>query len=149
MKFSQTKLSIAAAIVALLLALMSSYIRSIASAKSEPSPNPKPVATSLLRVAPQTDSNLTFVRVTLFPYGFEPEVLTVHASPFFLTIEDRAGTDDFAFEILSEQNEPVFQTAIPSGDSSSYRELTLAPGKYLLKETLHWRWACTINVLSN
>ena len=149
MKFSRTKLSIATAIIALVLALMTSYIRSTASAKSDLSPNLARVAAAVPRVAPQADSKLTVERVTIFPYGFEPETLIVPPVPFLLTIDDRAGTDDFAFQLVSEENQPVLQTAIPSGSSSTHKALTLAPGKYLLTETSHPGWACAITVLPN
>ncbi len=158
MKSSRTKLSIGA-VAALALVLMTSYIRSTAAAKSEAMSNPPPTTTtstifaaSSPAAAPraaQADSKFTVERITIFPYGFEPEEMTVHPVPFLLTIDDRAGTDDFAFQLVSEQNQPVLETAIPSGSSSTHRQLTLAPGKYLLKETSHPGWVCTITVLPN
>ena len=158
MKFSRTKLSIGA-VVALGIVLMTSYMRSTAVAKSEAMSNPAPAtttATTLAAPSPaaapsvaQSDSKLTVERVTIFPYGFEPEELTVHPVPFLLTIDDRAGTDDFAFQLVTQQNQPVLQTAIASGSSSTHKQLTLAPGKYSLKETSHPDWVCTITVLAN
>lgn len=156
MKFSRTKLSIGA-VVALGIVLMTSYMRSTAVAKSEAISNPATTtATTFAAPSPaaapsvaQSDSKLTVERVTIFPYGFEPEELTVHPVPFLLTIDDRAGTDDFAFQLVSQQNQPVLQTAISSGSSSTHKQLTLAPGKYSLKETSHPDWVCTITVLPN
>lgn len=163
MKFSRTKLSIGA-VVALALVLMTSYIRSTADAKSDAMSNPPPATTTSVAVAAgspaaatptaatptaQADSKLTVERVTIFSYGFEPEELVVHPVPFLLTIDDRAGTDDFAFRLVSEQNQPVLQTTISTGSSSTHKQLTLAPGKYLLVETSHPGWVCTITVLPN
>lgn len=158
MKFSRTKLSVAAVVISA-VALMTSYIRSTADVRSEALSNPPPVTTTsapvvlspLVAVTPaaQADSKLTVERVTVFPYGFEPEELTVHPVPFLLTIDNRAGTDDFAFLLVSGQNQPVHRDAILRGSSSTHKELTLSPGKYLLTETSHPGWVCTITVLPN
>lgn len=149
MKSPRTKFSVAAAVVALVLVVTAVYIRSIASAKSETVLKPPLVAAASAARVAQGNSGRTVERVTIFPYGFEPEALTVHPTPFLLTIDNRAGTDDFEFQLASEENQPVHRAVIPRGSSSNHKELALVPGKYLLTETSHPGWLCTITVMPN
>jgi hypothetical protein len=149
MKSRRTKFSVAAAVVALVLVVTAVYIRSTASAKSETGLKPALVAAASAAITAQGDSGLTVERVTIFPYGFEPETLTRPPGPFLLTIDNRAGADDFSFLLVSDQNQPVHRDAIPRGNSSTHKELTLSPGKYVLTETSHPEWVCTITIRSN
>lgn len=98
--------------------------------------------------APQNAENAKFVveRVTVFPYGLEPEEITRPTGSFLLAIDNRAGTEDLSFRLETDQRQLVQNDAIRSGRTRTAREMRLAPGTYVLTEDSHPEWRCTITV---
>ena len=92
------------------------------------------------------NAKLVVVRVTAFPYGFEPAEITRPAGPFLLVTENHAGTDDLSFRLETDQKSLVHSAAIPRGRSRFTKEMLLAPGKYVLTEASHTNWSCTITI---
>lgn len=61
---------------------------------AEPLAAPTSVLTAARAAAPQNDK-FVVERVTIFPYGFEPEEITRPVGPFLLAIDNRLGTRTF------------------------------------------------------
>src|SRR4030095_1691129 len=102
---------------------------------------------STTEAIPYTQSDEIVVeRVTFFPYGFEPDEITRPAGPFMLAVDNRAGTDDFSFQMVSGFNQLVHTATIRRGYATTSKLLTLAPGRYVLRELNHPKWTCTITI---
>lgn len=91
--------------------------------------------------------------VTAFPYGFEPEELTRPEGPFMLCVDNRAGTEALSLQLISGANgaisganSPVYAAPIQRGKSGTHKVLNLTPGQYVLRESSHPGWQCTITI---
>ena len=96
--------------------------------------------------AAQSDQ-IVVERVTILPYGLEPEEITRPVGPFFLAVDNRAGGDDFSLQPISAENHLVDSAGIRRGQARTGKLLTLNPGKYLLREAKHSDWVCTITIV--
>lgn len=85
-------------------------------------------------------------RVTVLPYGFEPEQITRPAGPFLLAVDNRAGTDGLSLRLLANNNQLVLAQPIYQGRPGAQKEINLAPGTYLLAEENHPEWSCVITI---
>jgi hypothetical protein len=113
---------------------------------AEPLAAPTSVLTAARAAAPQNDK-FVVERVTIFPYGFEPEEITRPVGPFLLAIDNRLGNEDLSFELVSEGNQRVSADSIRKGRARTQREISLPPGKYVLREQSHPEWTCTITII--
>ena len=92
-------------------------------------------------------SPIVVERVTILPYGLEPEEITRPVGPFFLAVDNRAGGDDFSLQLISAGNQLVDSAGIRRGQARTGKLLTLNPGKYVLREAKHSDWVCTITIV--
>ena len=93
----------------------------------------------------QTDE-IVVERLTIFPYGFEPDEIKRPVGAFLLAIDNRAGTEDFSFQMVSDLNQLVHTATIRRGYATTSKLLSLAPGSYVLRELNHPKWTCTITI---
>ena len=105
---------------------------------------PAPLGEKPVLVSPQ--EKIRAELVTAFPYGFEPEELTRPVGPFMLCVDNRAGTEALSLQLISGANSPVYAAPIQRGKSSTHQMLNLAPGQYVLRESSHPGWQCTITI---
>ena len=96
--------------------------------------------------AAQSDQ-IVVERVTILPYGLEPEEITRPVGPFFLAVDNRAGGDDFSLQLISAGNQLVDSAGIRRGQARTGKVLRLNPGKYVLREAKHSDWVCTITIV--
>ena len=89
--------------------------------------------------------------VTIHPYGFEPEELTLAKGRFLLAIDNRSHLDEVSVQLLSPggaqgtmARAPV--TRMPRGNMNWNRMVDLPPGEYLLTEENHPQWTCKITI---
>jgi hypothetical protein len=88
-------------------------------------------------------------RVTFFPYGIEPEEITRPAGTFLLAVDNRAGAEDFSFQLVSEFNQLMHTATLRRGYATTNKLLTLGPGTYVLREPNYPKWTCTITITPN
>jgi hypothetical protein len=100
-------------------------------------------------LSPAQSDEIVVERVTFFPYGFEPEEITRPAGTFLLAVDNRAGTEDFSFQLVSGLNQLVHTATIRRGYATTSKLLTLAPGTYVLREPNYPKWTCTITITPN
>ena len=106
-----------------------------------------PESASATRAIPIVQSDQIVVeRVTIFPYGFEPEEISRPVGPFLLAVDNRAGTGEFSLKLVSERNELVHSDAIRRGHATTSKLLSLPPGTYVLREPNHPKWTCRITI---
>ena len=106
---------------------------------------PAPLGEKPVLVNPQ--EKIRAELVTAFPYGFEPEELTRPEGPFMLCVDNRAGTEALSLQLISSETKSlVHAEPMPKGKSGTNKVLNLAPGQYVLRESSHPGWQCTITI---
>lgn len=93
-----------------------------------------------------SQEEIRVTHVTIRRYGFEPDTITRPAGPFLLAIGNRAGTEALSLQLVSETNRPVYSTVLHRGKSRLGKLMDLQPGRYVLIEGSHPKWACTITI---
>jgi hypothetical protein len=89
---------------------------------------------------------LPSIAVTLTRRGFEPGDVTMSASRFFLTVENRSEHRGLTLLIDPEHGNRVREFTEPEDELDWTDELHLTPGRYTLAVTGHPDWVCHIIV---
>lgn len=84
--------------------------------------------------------------LTVEPHGFEPSAVTVPAGKYLLIVNNRSGSAQFSFRLLSALNAVLGNLPLASKSSRSTLLVNLVRGKWILQEGTHTNLTCTINV---
>ena len=102
--------------------------------------------TPVTGAVPAQSNDIVVERVTVLPYGFEPEEITRPEGTFLLAVDNRAGTQDLSFELVSDSSQLVHSASIRRGQARTQKLLTLPPGRYVFREANHPKWTCPITI---
>jgi hypothetical protein len=92
----------------------------------------------------QDQRQLTALRFTVSPIGFDPEELTVTAGRYLIAVENRSGRRDLTFRFDRENGERLHEERQHRLDWR--RQFDLHPGNYVLSEEDHPEWRSVIHV---
>lgn len=100
-------------------------------------------------MAQDTPAPLEAELITIRPTGFEPSEINRPPGRFFLSIEDRSGSDSSDLSLSSEAGARLLEvhTSVESPDWSDV--LNLPPGTYLLTEAGHPEWVCRLTITTD
>src|SRR6058998_3572713 len=91
-------------------------------------------------------SRLQTERITVRPYGFDPQRINRPVGPFLLAIDDRSGLNQLTLYIERSLGNKLKDIQILRR-RPEYREIIdLSYGDYSLKETNHPAWVCVITI---
>jgi hypothetical protein len=88
------------------------------------------------------------VLVTLRPTGFWPSQITRPKGPFFLLFQNRSSLEAAELHIDRVAGQQLHSATMPKKKLISTELLDLDPGQYVIKETNHPGWVCTITILA-
>ena len=103
---------------------------------------PKPVVSPSQAGA----SNIQAEVITIRPTGFHPEKITRPRGQFLLAIENRSVLQAVDLVLEDQARRSLFDTHVSVVKPDAARRLDLLPGSYVLRETNHPDWACTITI---
>jgi hypothetical protein len=84
--------------------------------------------------------------ISIRPGGFEPTQITRPKGPFLLAIENRSGLKQIEFQLDVEGGMRLFQIQ-RTWERSDWNQVVDPPaGRYVLTETNHPAWKCTISI---
>lgn len=84
--------------------------------------------------------------VTIRPWGFEPNRIERPAGRFFLSVVNRSGSGDADIRLDRVAGNSRQLVPLPKGNKGWRQEFDLPPGEYVLTETKHEGWNCTITL---
>ncbi len=85
--------------------------------------------------------------ISIRPTGFEPTQITRPKGPFLLAIENRSGLKQIEFQLGVEGGMRSFQIERTWERSDWNQVVDLPAGRYVLTETNHPAWKCTISII--
>jgi hypothetical protein len=84
---------------------------------------------------------------TLTRFGFEPRSFTVPDGKYLLLVRNKSGIEDVEFQ-LQIKDGPIEAKEKPiKGKKFFEKSLNLRPGEYILGESSHKDWTCSITVM--
>lgn len=86
------------------------------------------------------------VTLTLEASGFAPAEVTRAMGPFYLSVDNRSGTEDLRLLLRASDGTMIREMRVRSGDWSEL--LDLSPGTYTLSEANHSNWVCAFIIRS-
>jgi hypothetical protein len=108
-------------------------------------PEPKAITT-----VPQSQpADITVELVTVHPWGFDPEEITVTRGIFLLAIDNHSGLNNLSIGLFRETGNKLREINMPRGRINWNEGVDLLPGTYVLKEASHPDWTCTITVTAH
>jgi hypothetical protein len=91
--------------------------------------------------------DLHVILVTLTARGFDPPEILSSKGRFILAIENISGFPDTSISLVNNSTQAVVQTTqMPSGKVDWLKAFDLPAGTYVLNETSHPGWTCTLTV---
>lgn len=106
---------------------------------------PQPVIASIAQGTPDGSEPRLFV-VSVYPYGFESDEISVPAGPCSLMIRDLTGIEDSLLFSVSVPGYPAPITYQLEHLQESVENVTLLPGTYVVTEATHPTWRCQVTV---
>jgi len=92
------------------------------------------------------DQRIEAELISIRPGGFEPTQITRPKGPFLLAIENRSGLREVEFQLSVEGGARLVQMR-RSWERSDWNQVIDPPaGRYVLTETNHPGWKCTISI---
>jgi hypothetical protein len=130
--------------------LTSVEVSASASAETESSPVTGVVGTALPRTVAQTPSkpnrSIGSVLITARHTGFEPSAITRPAGPVFFFVQNRSGFHEVALRLDREAGSRLYDVRVPRSKLDWQQVVDLHPGRYILTDSYHPDWICTITV---
>lgn len=90
------------------------------------------------------DDEPQVVSIQVTPAGFEPREVIAPRGKFLILLQNRTGRRDLNFWLARENQEHVAESAPEKRDWKA--QVQLNPGTYILSETNHPEWQCTLRV---
>jgi len=87
--------------------------------------------------------------IAILPTGFKPAQYTHPKGRFILAVLNRSGLEEVALELYREAGEKLHEVRVPRSKLDWSEDFDLHPGRYVLKEVNHPKWACEITVTPN
>jgi hypothetical protein len=84
--------------------------------------------------------------ITLGSTGFDPLVITRPQGTFVLLVDNRSGLSDMALTLDREAGVRLKEVSVPQEKLDWSEGLDLQPGRYVLRESSHPEWSCTITI---
>ena len=84
--------------------------------------------------------------ITITPHGFEPREITRPKGRFLLMVDNRSGVAATSLQLTREAGARTHEMRVPREAPNWSDVVDLQPGRYLLTETDHPRWACRITI---
>ena len=84
--------------------------------------------------------------ITITPHGFEPQEITRPRGRFLLMIDNRSGLSATSLALTREAGERTHEMRVPREEPNWSDVVNLPPGRYVLTESDHPRWACRITI---
>lgn len=84
--------------------------------------------------------------ISIRPSGFEPTQIARPKGPFLLVIENRSELEEIDFQLGVEGATPLFQVKRSWEDADWSQVIDLTTGQYVLTESNHPDWKCTITI---
>ena len=85
-------------------------------------------------------------RVTLRPTGFEPAQITRPQGEFILAADNLSGLREVTLILERETGERVREQRVNVERFKWRAQLTLHPGRYLVREANHPEWVCALTI---
>lgn len=100
-------------------------------------------------VAPQEETQIQAIVITVRAGWLEPSELTLPAGEYLLVVQNRSGLRDRAFRFDREAGERLVEVRDPQRKLDWSRRLRLTPGVYALSEADHPELNCRITITPN
>jgi hypothetical protein len=84
--------------------------------------------------------------ITATSVGFEPQALTRPRGAFILAVHNRSGEPELELRVARTQGERLHELRLGGGRRSQHQRLNLPPGDYVISETGHPDWRCTLTI---
>ena len=84
--------------------------------------------------------------ITITPHGFEPREITRPQGRFLLMVDNRSGLSGTALALTREAGARTHEMHVPREEPNWSDVVNLPPGRYVLTESDHPRWACRITI---
>lgn len=110
--------------------------RTYASSHSSGSPRESSTATD------RVEAELLVLRSD----GFHPNEITRPPGRFLLALQNQGSEEEPSLELKQERGASVREVRMPQRQSKFKEFLHLPPGRYVLVETNHPAWTCTITI---
>lgn len=78
--------------------------------------------------------------------GFKPHEITRQPGQFLLAVHNHSNQEELSLILKQETGPSLREVRIPKRQSKFKEFLNLPPGRYMLIETNHPEWTCTINI---
>ncbi len=110
------------------------------------------VRNAVLTTTPQTTERTRPIAdfeselITITPHGFEPQEITRPQGRFMLMVDNRSGLATTSLSLTSEAGSRTHEIGIPREAPNWSEIVDLPPGRYVLRESEHPRWACRIRI---
>lgn len=95
------------------------------------SPNREPLAVEL---------------IILRPHGFEPREITRRLGRFMLVVNNRSGLKEMSLRLLRDTGNHLHEERVPRESLNWKKPVDLPPGHYILTDTNHPEWNCSITI---
>jgi hypothetical protein len=84
--------------------------------------------------------------ITLTPRGFEPFEISRPHAPFLLMVDNRSGSPEMNLQLNRDTGARLHETRVPRESLDWNTMLDLEPGRYVLVDTSHPGWSCSITI---
>ena len=87
--------------------------------------------------------------IVLRSEGFHPRELTRPPGRFLLALQNQSSEEELSLLLTQESGPPVRQIRFAKGQSKLRDFIQLPPGRYVLAETNHPEWTCSIVITAH
>ena len=100
------------------------------------------------KVANQSVSNRVEAELlVLRSDGFKPNEITRPPGPFLLALQNHSSEEELSLLLKREAGDSIKEVRMAKKQSKFKEVLHLPPGRYVLVDTKHPDWACTITIM--
>ncbi len=101
------------------------------------------------REKPSSQGNLEVELLVLRPDGFQPREIRRPPGRFLLALQNHSTADELSLTLAPEGGNPLRQVRFEKQQSKLREFIELSPGRYVLSETNHPEWTCSIEITSH
>ena len=132
-----------------LVAAIGTFLLFVAYPRSGPASNLSHAASQPMLTSPVTSGRTEAELLVLRSEGFKPNEITRPPGRFLLALQNHSSVEEISLVLKQESGASMRQVRMAKRQSKLKEILELPPGRYVLTETNHPEWTCTIVITPN